>query len=709
MGYYPIGKFNYPFVYYRTLLDTEPHYENQSQEAIKLRNAMGQQAEFFLTHTELFSEGTSTHEAGIKRQNAAIEFIGKAAIFEKSKEEKLLQQMLKKLDPDDPLRKKIENFMSDNDEDAYLDFIIELNYLIQGQEETELLIKEELKRIESRRKAYNKGIQAWKKAGSPKKTQKEYLARAGVYNDYHSTTTRRKLSGQTSSDVDRATSQIVGTFQGIINNRTHISQLVNIIVDRYGASLFRQTDNDFSFELDERKSIALIQHLTTELHERVLMRLIRKGLNLENLNTLTGSDVTVYDLNELDKIFNDIKNGGLAMSNFLDSISDQYGLGEGKKTYNKSQLTKLTKKTKELYNIAKMTGATKDDEKTWRSKNSLSKANLEKLLDSVLNFTVKLYYQSELNSAKNLRDSVGEAITVGNRGGKTDAYSAGYLVVSVEEPEVRSVQQRLSAEFDRLSPKLKQLRRNYINTGYTKDLQNLNLENQKIYDEWDEAVRKLQSETEARGQKYKEIYDMFSIDTSVKDYVSIGTTSDAFTGGHFGANLSEQVNKIGMLMNKGNLGSSLVDIIWLKAAIMNTKAGLLGDENKAKLEQYLATFMGFLLFDDMTTYIGKGLEGALDSHAQRISLLDLNGTYVPLSYLLSSLYSALHNETESYKSYLNVKINNGYQLHKGNFEGNEQEWYEESEKACQNVDLVVTFMAKFTTLLRDLEQRLAKH
>lgn len=714
MGYYPIGNFSHPFVYYRTLLDKEPHYEGQSQEAIRLRNAMGQSAEIYLTATELFGGGTPSHQSGEQRQNAAIDFLGRAAEFEKNKEQKLLNKALQKLDKNDPLRKKIEEINNSNDnKNDYLDFIIELNYLLQGREKTELFIKEELKRIKSRRDAYDKGVQAWKNSGK-KGTQKEYLARAGYYNDYHTTTTRKKLSGQTTGNVGQATKQVMDTFQGIINNRTQISKLVDIILNRYGASLFNQNiNNGFSFTLDERRSAALIQHLTTELNEMVLLKLIKNGLNLTDVKASTVPyNVDEIDLNALDDTFNEIKMGGIAMSNFLDSIAEQYGFGKrldnGKreKEATSNQIAKFNKKLREIW---KKSGST-DKFKDWRKNNSLSEENLKELIENITNFKIELYYQSEIDSAKNLNNNVISSIVVGGTGGKADVYSAGRVIVEIEEPEAREINRFLESEADKILPKLKELRKGYNgNTGLAKDLQDLNTSAQAIFDEWDNKVREIQAEVEETNQKYQEIYDLFSIDTSVKDYLSIGTTVSSFEGGSLGANLLEQVDKIGYLMNQGNIGNSAVDIMWLKTAIINTKPGLLGDSNRSKIEEYLAIFTGFLLFDDITTYIKDGLDAAVNSNVQRISLMDLNGTYVPLSYLLSGLHQALSKETESYKQYINVKIDNKYTLHKGNFEGSDGEWEQEANKAIENTKLVLTFMGKFTSLLRDLEERISQY
>ena len=77
---------------------------------------------------------------------------------------------------------------------------------------------------------------------------------------------------------------------------------------------------------------------------------------------------------------------------------------------------------------------------------------------------------------------------------------------------------------------------------------------------------------------------------------------------------------------------------------MNTMSGAVLDDQKERIESELCEKMAYFLFDDVTT-IGK--ETAASSHA--IHLLLLDGVYIPLSYLLYLMGTAVGQVGENKK------------------------------------------------------------
>ena len=82
---------------------------------------------------------------------------------------------------------------------------------------------------------------------------------------------------------------------------------------------------------------------------------------------------------------------------------------------------------------------------------------------------------------------------------------------------------------------------------------------------------------------------------------------------------------------------------------MNTLKGAVGESEKANLQNILATDIAYLLFDDINS-IGVPTTGATALH-----IFDLDGIYIPLSYLLWELAESIQTGLDN--PHLFVKVN----------------------------------------------------
>jgi len=137
-----------------------------------------------------------------------------------------------------------------------------------------------------------------------------------------------------------------------------------------------------------------------------------------------------------------------------------------------------------------------------------------------------------------------------------------------------------------------------------------------------------------------------NIHVTVKGYVSAGRDSfdfyQGFEGAAFGSNLNNQLDIISNMMEAG--GITLDDKQWLQFAMINAGRNMIGHTYKTSIEDYFSLFVGFLMFNDayiMVEDAKKYIENAYDSNVSDLHLYELNGVFIPASYLLQKTWESM--------------------------------------------------------------------
>ena len=168
------------------------------------------------------------------------------------------------------------------------------------------------------------------------------------------------------------------------------------------------------------------------------------------------------------------------------------------------------------------------------------------------------------------------------------------------------------------------------------------------------AYRELNEYIEEQRRSGQDIKDSFILHTSAKDYYS--TATDEFKGFKGGTYQGLQI--FDSLEALAGAGFGEADIQWLKACAINTSKSAVGASIKSSLEEYISIFATMLLFDDGVT-IAKETVTKAQSSFQPVSVLhlfNLNGFYVPSSYLLRELHTRLTDAANNLSANKIVKV-----------------------------------------------------
>lgn len=133
--------------------------------------------------------------------------------------------------------------------------------------------------------------------------------------------------------------------------------------------------------------------------------------------------------------------------------------------------------------------------------------------------------------------------------------------------------------------------------------------------------------------------------------------------------------------------------------IANTIPGAIYDTGKGALEEVLATDIAYFLFDDVLT-IGKGLTNKVSA----LHIFNLDGIYIPLSYLLFELARAMEEGTANPRSIASVKIKTPAFIKYDDPETNMgmELWKDQRTTALKDIKIGATFLKNFQELIGKL-------
>ncbi len=246
----------------------------------------------------------------------------------------------------------------------------------------------------------------------------------------------------------------------------------------------------------------------------------------------------------------------------------------------------------------------------------------------------------------------------------------------------------------------------------TNSLKNTNTtqyyKNQQL--QWKKAEVQMQDILNKISSLYDTIVDCYMIEDSTKNYAYLnsrtkGVVNESFHGGSLGARLGDQLAKIEALGATG--GFSMADKAWLTNAIINSGPGMIANDNKNALEQYLSTFAVILLFDDQVNIAREAIHQMAEttgSSVKKIHLFSLNNGYYPLSYVLYLTHSAL---SKGYVDVLNeVQSGSGAKVNIVNYVTESRQaylgWQNTVDTALKSTKLELQFMTYFMGILERL-------
>ena len=228
------------------------------------------------------------------------------------------------------------------------------------------------------------------------------------------------------------------------------------------------------------------------------------------------------------------------------------------------------------------------------------------------------------------------------------------------------------------------------------------LDQQKnIFNEYQSIEEDLKKINEELG----EIKKNFIIHNNVKDYKTIGSRYEAFSGGTDW----RLAPFMSFLSSLSDLGFVPGDIEFLQFAILNCLPGTIGTSNKNAIEKYLSAFAVMMLFSDgltMAMELSNNIE-ADTSSLNVLHLFNVNGIFVPASYLLQVVYDEMMTKSEQIsqdgvKITINGGLPNPRETIKDYKELKAPRWNRLLEEEKKAISFQITFLASLFDMLDNL-------
>ena len=660
------------YVYFQSLLDHpngSPYYKIGKQA----QAALGE----FKSDISLSQNGT---EKPVTKMDQALQFLKTAAAYERAKELRFFQNF-QQMHPE-----TVATFNLNLNNIDYVTFIANINQALKGT----LQFKKELDYEYDRIKRYRTYDEKLEKKEINKDQYYELLnndsPKERVTNTYF------KLDGNT-------------TFNSIIDNRSNMSILSKIIIENYGAQLFMLQGNHI--KLKPAMVAALIKVLADKLYQMILIEYGRVS-NTDNKLYERASKLALKNNDYIKFINNILDNPGLYES--LYSIADQHDMIPGKPLNQlketDTQIKELTQRMKVAYE--KINNPTLTFEQFMEQNDS--SLNPREIIRAIHSVRSQAYYSGEDFS---LTDLLGAHIfgTLGGRSNPTDDIEAGKLIIVMEDQTkvpsevMRKEEQKLARlqkeYFDKIS-RTTDLKSFQENTAILRELRNKQQQQLKL-------IRAEINKTE-QGLKY--LLKHINIHDTVKGYTSAGRSSferyKGFEGAAFGSNLDEQLKLITSLEASGSFSNA--DINWLKFAMVNAGQKMIGHKLKSSLEDYFSVFVGFFMFNDAAIMVEDAMnfmtnQTLTDQGIADLHVYQLNGVFIPSSYLLEHTYQSLMGVEQDINGLSNDSQRTKAILHTYD-SGPLNDWNKTAEAAKEQTKLEMKFLSGFFDLLEKIQNKM---
>ena len=180
--------------------------------------------------------------------------------------------------------------------------------------------------------------------------------------------------------------------------------------------------------------------------------------------------------------------------------------------------------------------------------------------------------------------------------------------------------------------------------------------------------------------------------------------SASFKSGGFNSGTPMNMSTFQTVMKKiGKDGQGLT------RAIMQTGKGAIGEQEKERLENEIASYLAYFLFDDFQT-IGEDIANDSQTNVKYLHVMYLNGVYVPLSVLLKLLANAFIQEAKevsgSVDSVAKVNITTKpilYNYDEIGFVPPPGAWGIQRDAALADSKVKVRFLKNFKTLMSKIK------
>lgn len=596
------------YVFYSSLL------EEESSELRKI----GQSAQ---TSLSTWKQTELSQSSANSKINIALEFLQKAASFERSKEIRFLENY-KAMYPEAAKELNLNN--------GDLSFIINLNQMLKGAEAFKKEFNMEYDRIQRARKADEiKGNRSLSRLS--KKMTEDYW---NALSDNGTKTSALsddeyylKFNGKTA-------------FNTLISDQSNISTLTDFIMEKYGGKLLMLVGD----KLHTSQSFAAMIKVLIDKAYQMLISQYGKVASKETQYELNISQAqSIIEQSEFMNFVDQLINSPTLEVSMLD-IAEQHGMS----TTTKEKIKGYTAKEERLKSLI-----TKGANQIFKQPEEFAKwqrahrkeFNYQDLITNIYTVSAQGYYTGEDTSLTNLLAAQIGAM-LGGRNNPTDDIEAGKLIINYDitlNPNAISIlktqeQKLLQAQREAFSRVQRTTNLDSFEQN-TEQLRQLRIQQQEIINQAKQELSQYEN-----GLTY--LKEHINIHLTVKGYKSAGRDSfreyEGFEGAAFGSTLSEQVKIISHAAESGGL--SLDDINWLIFAMRNAGDGMIGQGNKRSIEDYFSVFVGFFMFNDaelMIQDVYNSINNEIEGNINDLHVYQLNGIFIPSSYLLQKTYDSL--------------------------------------------------------------------
>lgn len=188
----------------------------------------------------------------------------------------------------------------------------------------------------------------------------------------------------------------------------------------------------------------------------------------------------------------------------------------------------------------------------------------------------------------------------------------------------------------------------------------------------------------------------FIIYSNAKNYALLEGNGDyAFNKRGFSSGEDITLSKLQTVLTKTNIQPYANEFI---GAIENTLKDALGEGNLDQVERMLATDFAYFLFDDVAT-IGQETGGA-----QALHIFNLDGTYIPLSFLCYLLAQAMEQTAnDNFKHFITAYVNfNGVKIFDEGEDSGMARWNQQRKIALTKMKVGMRFLSNFREVIKSL-------
>lgn len=632
---------------------------------------------------------------------ASLNFLKQAAEFERSKEIQFFSNYRSKYND------VLDNFKFDsisNNNFDYQSFIADINIAMKGLSSFKSEVKGELDRINRMRAADEAVRKAIKDTKDMSKEMKEQYLNDIKTQAMTAGGTKAYAGGSEAFYLKRASDD---TMKGLAKNGTLNAEIAEIVINTYGTSLFELQGG--KLRLNATRLSTLIKVISDKVYAEFINKYQTAKRSEERHTQLTNIAISPEVKEYVERL---MSNKSLEAA--LDSIAQQHGLYDktiSEASANAEEMKAIEEKLKSGYNHMCTTNMPTFEE--WRKKHP--ELDIERMAQATNVVKAQSYYTGEDISLMTFI-AAGLGGILGGNANPTDDFEAGQLVIdtSIDDSQFSSLIKRTDRELDKLQ---EQYFNEITKTANLEDFQNNTRKLRELREKQEKILKRVNDKISKTDGAANYLLSHMNIHGTVKGYQSAGRDNFEFYGGFegaaFGSSLDAQLSILTSSAGSGLLGSagiSTEDKQWLRFAMINAGAQMLGAHLKPTIENYFSIFVGFFMFNDAALMIEDAANYMKDQYtvgAQDLHLYQLNGLIVPSSYMLQKTYESLLPLTNDINANLNTTQSTRAILHTYNGGPVGNDWEATTNTAVTATKLEMKFLAGFLDLLQSISDKIS--